>query len=434
MQVRLAAEGAPVRRCGTALLRAFVPVVVAAVLLPALASPALAKAKDGPVDPTGAVIACATLGQGTTGQAVATIQTLVAAPDDGDFGPQTAAALQVWQTAQDIPATGIVDAATWAAMPATTAAAACAQEVAGTGFTVGCAVLSLGDTGPAVAVLESALKQSVDGVFTAATGQALEAAQQVAGLPATGVTNRATWKLLGLTKTAVCTPTSTGPALPKDYKAQQKVRKQAAAMAATLATEPGTTTNKIALAAVTFAKSQIGKPYVWGGTGPNGYDCSGLQMTSYEHAGLTLPRVAADQYAGSGPTVPLDQAQAGDLLFFASDVLQPSTIYHVAMYVGAGQILDAPYTGAKVGIRPLWTTDLLPVAVRPVAGLAFPLRSGATGWSVTQLQEALVRAGQQVTIDGGFGPTTKSAVKALQTAHQINPSGVVGLKTWLALI
>jgi cell wall-associated NlpC family hydrolase len=422
-----------VRRRGSALSRALVPFVVVAVLIPALASPAAAKAKDGTGNPPTPTVSCATLAQGTTGQAVATIQTLVGTTADGDFGPQTAAALKTWQTTEQIPATGIVDAATWGAMPVTTAAAACAQEVAGTGFTVTCLALSVGDAGPAVAVLESALKLAADGEFTPATEQSLEAAQLAAKLPATGITDRATWRALGLTKTAVCTPTSTGPAKPKDYKAQQKIRAQVATDAAALADVPGTTTDKIALAAIAFENSQLGKPYVYGGVGPNGYDCSGLQLTSFEHAGLTLPRVAADQYAGSGPTFPLDQAQAGDLLFFASDVTQPTTIYHVAMYVGAGQILDAPYTGANVGVRPLWSTDLLPLVVRPTAGLVLPMRMGATGWSVTQLQEALVRAGQQVPVDGGFGATTKAAVKALQTANQLTASGVVGVKTWLAL-
>jgi hypothetical protein len=156
-------------------------------------------------------------------------------------------------------------------------------------------------------------------------------------------------------------------------------------------------------------------------------------MASYLHAGLTLPRVAADQYAGSGPTFPLDQAQAGDLLFFASDVLKPATIYHVAMYVGGGDVLDAPHTGANVGTQQLWTTDLLPLVVRPAAGVTLPLQSGATGWSVTQLQQALNRHGAGVTVDGGYGAETQTAVAAWQQAHRLAANGVVRLKTWLSL-
>jgi cell wall-associated NlpC family hydrolase len=418
-----------VRWRGGALARAVVLLAFAASGLVLLAPPALA------ASPTATPVStCATLGPGTTGAAVAAIQTLVGATADGDFGPQTAAALSKWQTAEDIPATGVVDAATWAVMPAATAAAACAEQITGTGFTVGCAVLSEGDTGPAVAVLEAALQQPVDGEFSAQLGQALTTAQQAASLPGNATTDRATWKALKLTGTPVCTPGSTTPALPKDYKAQQKVRNEVAQLAATLLEQPGTTTNKIALAAIAFAKAQIGKPYVYGAAGPNAYDCSGLQMASYLSAGLTLPRVAASQYTGSGPTVPLDQAQAGDLLFFASDVTKPATIYHVAMYVGGGQVLDAPHTGAKVGIRQLWITDLLPVVVRPTAALVLPLRSGATGWSVMQLQQVLDRAGAQLTVDGGYGPATKAAVAAWQQAHQLAANGVVRLSTWLSLI
>lgn len=376
---------------------------------------------------------CAALGQGTTGAAVATIQALIGTTADGDFGPQTVAALKTWQTAQGIPATGVVDDATWAVMPAATASTACGQRISGTGFTVSCAVLSQGDTGPAVAVLETALQQPVDGQFSAATGQALSAAQQSAGLEATGTTDRKTWRALKLTGTPVCTPGSNTPPLPKDYKAQQKVRRRVAKLAAALMQQPGTTTDKVALTAVKYAKRQIGKPYQYGAAGPDAFDCSGLQMASYLHAGLTLPRVAADQYAGSGPTYSLDQAQAGDLLFFASDVTQPSTIYHVAMYVGGGQVLDAPHTGASVEERQLWTTDLLPLVVRPAAGLTFPLQPGASGWSVTQLQQALNRHGAQLTVDGGYGPATQSAVQAWQRAHNLAATGIVKLKTWLTL-
>jgi cell wall-associated NlpC family hydrolase len=318
-------------------------------------------------------------------------------------------------------------------MPAQTAATACGQKIGGDGFTVSCAVLSQDDTGAAVAVLEAALDQPVDGEFDADTAKALSAAQRVAGLPVTGTTSRKTWKALTLTRTPACTPGSTTPALPKDYNEQQKVRQQVAQLAADLLQQPGTTTNKIALKAIAFEKRQIGKPYVYGAAGPKSYDCSGLQMTSYLHAGLTLPRVAADQYAGSGPTFPLDQALAGDLLFFASDVIEPTTIYHVAMYLGDGEVLDAPHTGADVETRQLWTTDLLPTVVRPAAGLTLPLQAGASGWPVIQLQQMLNRRGAELTVDGGFGPDTEAAVQSWQRAHQLTADGVVRLKTWLSL-
>ena len=60
---------------------------------------------------------------------------------------------------------------------------------------------------------------------------------------------------------------------------------------------------------------------------------------------------------------------------------KPSTVYHVAMYVGGGRLLDSPQTGENVQIDPLWTTDLLPLVVRPVAGLTLPVKLGASGWT-----------------------------------------------------
>jgi cell wall-associated NlpC family hydrolase len=201
-------------------------------------------------------------------------------------------------------------------------------------------------------------------------------------------------------------------------------------LAANLPQTPGTTTNPVASKALAFARSQAGKPYRWGGVGPAGYDCSGLELASYLASGITMPRVAADQY-GTGAAVPLDHAQQGDLLFYASDLTKPATIYHVVMYAGAGTIVDAPYTGAFVGTRQLWTRNLLPVAWRPVAPLTLPTKLGATGWTVAQLQAALVRHGAHLGVDGGFGPATQAAVKSWQTGHHLPATGVVDVVTWL---
>jgi cell wall-associated NlpC family hydrolase len=376
---------------------------------------------------------CAQLGQGATGAAVKTVQKLIKVDADGQYGPATAKALKKWQTKHHITATGVVDAATWSALPTKTARKACAQKVAGTGIVAGCATLSNGVEGIAVAVLQKALATTVDGQFGPGTESALEQAQTTADVPASGQTDQATWKALHLLNTPVCVPTVTAPKRPKDYKAQQKVRTKVAKLATKLEQVPGTTSDAVAKAAIAFEKKQIGKPYAWGGIGPKSYDCSGLQMTSYLHAGIALPRVAADQYAGGGPTVPLSQAQAGDLLFYASDVTKPKTIYHVVMYVGNGNILDAPHTGADVATQPLWTTDLLPRVVRPVAALTLPVTSGASGYTVQQLQQDLNRHGAKLTVDGGFGAATATAVKNWQAKKALAANGVVDVATWLTL-
>jgi hypothetical protein len=147
---------------------------------------------------------------------------------------------------------------------------------------------------------------------------------------------------------------------------------------------------------------------------------------------MALPRVAADQY-GAGVAVPLNAARVGDLLFYATDLTRPSTIHHVVTYVGDGKVLDAPYTGAYVGIRPLWTQGLLPVAIRPFATLRLPLHPGMSGPTVGQLQQALNRHGAKLTVDGGYGPATLTAVKAWKQRHKLHATGFIGARAWLTL-
>ncbi|MFH8835993.1 NlpC/P60 family protein [Streptomyces sp. NPDC017868] len=101
-----------------------------------------------------------------------------------------------------------------------------------------------------------------------------------------------------------------------------------------------------AAAAVIAARSAIGRPYVWGATGPSAFDCSGLMVWSYRQAGISLPRTSsAQRYAGR--QVPLSQAQPGDLVTYRGDAS------HVAIYAGNGQVIHAPYPGARVRYDPV---------------------------------------------------------------------------------
>ncbi|GAB2861364.1 C40 family peptidase [Streptomyces deserti] len=93
--------------------------------------------------------------------------------------------------------------------------------------------------------------------------------------------------------------------------------------------------------ALAFSRAQIGKPYVWGATGPDSYDCSGLTQAAWKAAGVDLPRTSYDQ-VDAGTTVPLSQAQPGDLVFFYDDVT------HVGLYIGNGMMIHAPKPGTYV--------------------------------------------------------------------------------------
>ena len=124
--------------------------------------------------------------------------------------------------------------------------------------------------------------------------------------------------------------------------------------------------SEIAAGAIAAARTRLGDPYVWGATGPASFDCSGLTQWSYAHVGIQLPRVAADQY-NAGAHVALDALQPGDLLFWATDISNPATIHHVAIYLGAGMMLAAPHTGDVVKIQPVYMSGYIG-ATRPYVG------------------------------------------------------------------
>jgi cell wall-associated NlpC family hydrolase len=111
--------------------------------------------------------------------------------------------------------------------------------------------------------------------------------------------------------------------------------------------------------AVAFAYAQLGKPYVFGASGPDSYDCSGLTMASWAAAGVAIPRTSYEQWADL-PHVPISQLQPGDILVF-------NGAGHVGIYVGGNELIDAPHTGAVVEKIALsgWYAQTLDGAVRP---------------------------------------------------------------------
>jgi cell wall-associated NlpC family hydrolase len=102
--------------------------------------------------------------------------------------------------------------------------------------------------------------------------------------------------------------------------------------------------------AVAAAESQEGVPYVWGGATPGqGFDCSGLAMWAWGQAGVNLPHSAQEQY-DSIEHVSMSQLQPGDLIFYASG----GYIYHVIMYIGGGEAVQAEQTGTVIQVTPVW--------------------------------------------------------------------------------
>lgn len=110
--------------------------------------------------------------------------------------------------------------------------------------------------------------------------------------------------------------------------------------------------NKLRESVVDKAMSRRGKPYVWGATGPNRFDCSGLTQWSYRQKGISIPRVAAQQ-AQAGKKVKRSELKVGDLIFFRTDSSSPNRISHVGMYIGNNQFVHAPHSGDVVRVASL---------------------------------------------------------------------------------
>ncbi len=113
--------------------------------------------------------------------------------------------------------------------------------------------------------------------------------------------------------------------------------------------------------AVRLARRELGVPYVWGGSSPAGFDCSGLVSWIYGRLGISLPHNAAAMY-GVGHPVPVSAMRPGDLVFF-------SGLGHVGLYIGHGRMIHAPQSGRNVEIEALDARSYPPVGARRITSL-----------------------------------------------------------------
>ncbi|CAM5492993.1 MULTISPECIES: C40 family peptidase [Streptomyces] len=140
-------------------------------------------------------------------------------------------------------------------------------------------------------------------------------------------------------------------------KKAEEARKAAAEAAASRSTERATLTASASVSApasgsvatvVSFLKAQVGDAYVMGATGPNAWDCSSLVQAAFKQVGVDLPRVSQDQ-SMAGTDIPLSQIQVGDILYWGGK----GSAYHVGVYIGNGQYLDAANPSKGVVIQDL---------------------------------------------------------------------------------
>jgi cell wall-associated NlpC family hydrolase len=116
-------------------------------------------------------------------------------------------------------------------------------------------------------------------------------------------------------------------------------------------------------AAVAWASAQVGLPYVYGSAGFESFDCSGLTMRSWQAAGVNLSRTSRDQYK-QVLKISYDDMRPGDLVFYSTDPNDPDAIYHVAMWIGGNQVVEAPRPGVPVRITSMRWAATMPFAGR----------------------------------------------------------------------
>ena len=159
---------------------------------------------------------------------------------------------------------------------------------------------------------------------------------------------------IGFAKTAV-KPANAKPVVIEDIKVKQDRADKAAAERRAEAARASRSTSRTALSnpvqtasgIVGIAQSLFGIPYVYGGSSPSGFDCSGFTSYVYRKAGISIPRTASQQQAAA---TRVSNPQPGDLVFFGYPA------YHVGIYVSPGRMIDAQRTGTVIGYHSIWTT------------------------------------------------------------------------------
>lgn len=252
----------------------------------------------------------------------------------GYFGPITEQAVMVFQQASGMKADGIVGKDTKTAL--------LAQFKSTT--------LIPGTKGDAVETMQNRLKTLgyYDGPITGLYGQITQNAvtyfQKLNGLGQDGICGKATYTAI-FDKKAMSE---------KDARRAQDKPAGTPKPTPTYHDVPGQSAEgqQQGQAVVAYAKLQLGKPYVWGTEGPNSFDCSGLTWYIYKHFGITIPRGATTQGTADYGIKITSQSKLlpGDLVFFHGS---NGVIGHATLYIGNGQVIEAPYTGANVRIRDL---------------------------------------------------------------------------------
>ncbi|HEY1703693.1 MAG TPA: C40 family peptidase [Trebonia sp.] len=180
--------------------------------------------------------------------------------------------------------------------------------------------------------------------------------------------------------------------------------------------------NAEASTAISYAQEQIGKPYLWGGTGPDAFDCSGLVMMAYRQAGITTARTSEEQWA-TEKKVSASQVQPGDLVFFAGSDGTPTAPGHVGLVIGKNQMIEAYATGFPVRVSSFGESSS-PAGDNTVVGFTNPWASSQTG-SVAAGSAPAQSSGTSTTDNGNQGGTAIAGTPG-QTVVGSSPKGTGG--------
>ncbi len=199
-------------------------------------------------------------------------------------------------------------------------------------------VVKKGDTGSVVEQIQDKVGVSADGTFGSETEQAVKSYQSDNGLTADGVVGSETGSEMGISGGSTGGSSSGSQSAPATGGSTNSV---------SAASTSGSTASSSGI--VGTAESLIGSPYVYGGTSPSGFDCSGFVQYVYGQNGKDVPRTTQEQMAAA---TPVSDPQPGDIVFFGDDA------YHNGIYVGDGKIIDAGNSDSPVQERDIWTDDV----------------------------------------------------------------------------
>ncbi len=285
------------------------------------------------------------LRRGDRGDAVRTLQSRLNAhgariAEDGIFGRGTDRAVRSFQGSKELLVDGIVGPNTWRALGESSSAKPAPKPAPEKPSAT--PTLRQGDRGDAVRTLQTHLRERgaslrVDGIFGNGTDRAVRSLQRAAGIRVDGVVGRNTWKAVQNSSVRI-----DGGSASRDNEREKP---------------PSRDSNGSAILAE--AREHLGTRYVWGGSAPGGFDCSGLVFYVYNQTGIDVPRRSARGYVHNGTIIPRSEAQPGDLVAFTGN-----NYGHIGIYAGDGRIVDASTSRRQVVERQIWNAPHVFVTYR----------------------------------------------------------------------